>query len=150
MIFYVMCLQSSVPEWNLGLRLKRRQQGSCGEAGKKKKLNVCLIYLTADRGMITTFMGMFTEVLSALKFKTMLVCPFSGAGGEQPTAEGEGGWGSGQAGRSQCGPGQWWRRQLREGLERGRPPAAHQGCQSVPRWNQRQVNGYTSVLWMAE
>lgn len=71
----------------------------------------------------------------------MLVLLPPGAGGERPAAEGEGGRGPGEAGGSQCRPGQWRRRRRRgEGLERGRPPAAHQSCQPVPCWNQRQVD----------
>lgn len=72
----------------------------------------------------------------------MLVFLRSGAGGERPAAEGEGRWGPGEADGPQCRPGQRRGRRGRrgEGLERGGPPAAHQSCQSIPCWNQCQVD----------
>lgn len=63
----------------------------------------------------------------------------TGAGGERPAAEGEGGRDPGQAGGPQCRAGQRRRRQRGEGLERRGPPAAHQSRQPVSCWNQRQV-----------
>lgn len=72
----------------------------------------------------------------------MLVLLPPGEWGERPAAEGEGGRGPGEAGGSQCRPGQRRRRRRwrGEGLEWGGPPAAHQSCQPVPCWNQCQVD----------
>lgn len=77
-------------------------------------------------------------------------CPVAtGARGERPAAEGEGCGDPGEAGGPRWRAGQRRRRRKRrrrEGLERGRPAAAHQSCQLVSRRNQRQVGAGREAL----